>query len=214
LQTQEAVVIQKFTDHARKAMALANEEAMRFGHELIHTEDILLGIIKGDQNVGVNVLKNLDVDVDAIRAEVERRLAENLPPTAHATKLLELAMEEARHLGHNYIGIEHLLLAILDDTRSIAAQVLGSVNVTAERARREIMNLFGMFETADLDQLASPAAWEQQPPGERCRCAIGAAMLALEYAHNFATVQDKPELAEQLRSHIERLRGIQSSLEF
>ena len=111
-------MFERFTDRARKVMALANQEAQRFNHEYIGTEHILLGLVKEGSGVGANVLKNLDVDLQKVRLEVEKLVKSGpdmvtmgkLPQTPRAKKVIEYAIEEARNLNHNYVGTEHLLL--------------------------------------------------------------------------------------------------------
>src|SRR5881227_4089918 len=112
---------ERFTDRARKVMQLANQEAQRFNHEYIGTEHILLGLVKEGSGVAANVLKNLDIDLKKIRLEVEKLVKAGpsmvtmgqLPFTPRAKKVLELSVEEASNLGHNYIGTEHLLLGLI-----------------------------------------------------------------------------------------------------
>ena len=114
-------MFERFTDRARKVMALANQEAQRFNHEYIGTEHILLGLVKEGSGVGANVLKNLDVDLRKVRLEVEKLVKSGpdmvtmgkLPQTPRAKKVIEYAIEEARNLNHNYVGTEHLLLGLL-----------------------------------------------------------------------------------------------------
>ena len=114
-------MFERFTDRARKVMALANQEAQRFNHEYIGTEHILLGLVKEGSGVGANVLKNLDVDLRKVRLEVEKLVHSGpdmvtmgkLPQTPRAKKVIEYAIEEARNLNHNYVGTEHLLLGLL-----------------------------------------------------------------------------------------------------
>src|ERR1700737_979143 len=111
----------QFTVRARKVMQLANQEALRLNHEHIGTEHILLGLIGEGTGVGANILKNLDIDLQKVRRQVElivRRgphpIAEaRLHSTPRAKKVLECAIDEARALGHNYLGTEHLLLGLL-----------------------------------------------------------------------------------------------------
>ena len=125
-------MFERFTDRARKVMALANQEAQRFNHEYIGTEHILLGLVKEGSGVGANVLKNLDVDLRKVRLEVEKLVKSGpdmvtmgkLPQTPRAKKVIEYAIEEARNLNHNYVGTEHLLLGLLREHDGVAAQVL------------------------------------------------------------------------------------------
>src|SRR5437660_7507015 len=112
---------ERFTDRARKVMHLANQEAQRLQHEYIGTEHILLGLIQEGSGVAANVLKNLDVDLRKVRAEVEKlvqcspevAVPGKRPQTPRAKKVIEYAIEEAHKLNHNYVGTEHLLLGLL-----------------------------------------------------------------------------------------------------
>src|SRR5579862_3421938 len=142
---------ERFTDRARKVMALANQEAQRFNHEYIGTEHILLGLVKEGSGVGANVLKNLDVDLRKVRLEVEKLVKSGpdmvtmgkLPQTPRAKKVIEYAIEEARNLNHNYVGTEHLLLGLLREQEGVAAQVLMNLNLKLEEVREEVLNLLG-----------------------------------------------------------------------
>src|SRR5947209_6709201 len=123
---------ERFTDRARKVMQLANQEAQRFNHEYIGTANILLGLSAEGTGVAWYVLKNFDVDLSKIRKEVEELVqvgpdmvcVDKLPFTPRAKKVAEYAIEEARSLDHNYVGTEHLLLGVLRDQESVAAQIL------------------------------------------------------------------------------------------
>jgi ATP-dependent Clp protease ATP-binding subunit ClpC len=132
-------------------MALAREEARRFNHEYIGTEHILLGLVKEGSGVAANVLQNLDIELKKIRLEVEKIVQSGsdlvsvgqLPFTPRVKKVLEYAMEEARALGHNYIGTEHLLLGLLREQEGVAAQVLLNLGVKLEDVREEVIGLLG-----------------------------------------------------------------------
>ena len=144
-------MFERFTDRARKVMALANQEAQRFNHEYIGTEHILLGLVKEGCGVGANVLKNLDVDLRKVRLEVEKLVKSGpdmvtmgkLPQTPRAKKVIEYAIEEARNLNHNYVGTEHLLLGLLREHDGVAAQVLMNLGLKLEEVREEVLNLLG-----------------------------------------------------------------------
>ena len=144
-------MFERFTDRARKVMALANQEAQRFNHEFIGTEHILLGLVKEGSGVGATVLKNLDVDIKKLRLEVEKMVKSGpdmvtmgkLPQTPRAKKVIEYAVEEARSLNHNYVGTEHILLGLLRETEGIAAQVLMHLGLKLEDVRQEVLNLLG-----------------------------------------------------------------------
>jgi ATP-dependent Clp protease ATP-binding subunit ClpC len=144
-------MFERFTDRARKVMALANQEAQRFNHEYIGTEHILLGLVKEGSGVGANVLRNLDVDLRKVRLEVEKLVKAGpemvtmgkLPQTPRAKKVIEYAIEEARNLNHNYVGTEHLLLGLLREHDGVAAQVLRNLGLKLEQVREEVLNLLG-----------------------------------------------------------------------
>ncbi|MBN2020988.1 MAG: ATP-dependent Clp protease ATP-binding subunit [Sedimentisphaerales bacterium] len=163
-------MFERFTDRARKVMALANQEAQRFNHEYIGTEHILLGLVKEGSGVGATVLKNLDVDIKKLRLEVEKLVKSGpdmvtmgkLPHTPRAKKVIEFAIEEARSLNHNYVGTEHLLLGLLRESEGIAAQVMMNLGLRLEDVRQEVLNLLGAGvdtnEPAGLDmKIGGPA---------------------------------------------------------
>ncbi len=160
-------MFERFTDRARKVMALANQEAQRFNHEYIGTEHILLGLVKEGSGVGANVLKNLDVDLRKVRLEVEKLVKSGpdmvsygrLPQTPRAKKVIEFAIEEARNLNHNYVGTEHLLLGLLREHDGVAAQVLMNLGLKLDEVREEVLNLLG----------AGVGSEEEQQPQERQR---------------------------------------------
>jgi ATP-dependent Clp protease ATP-binding subunit ClpC len=144
-------MFERFTDRARKVMALANQEAQRFNHEYIGTEHVLLGLVKEGSGVGATVLKNLEVDIKKLRLEVEKLVKSGpdmvtmgkLPQTPRAKKVIEYAIEEARSLNHNYVGTEHILLGLLRESEGIAAQVLMNLGLKLEDVRQEVLNLLG-----------------------------------------------------------------------
>jgi ATP-dependent Clp protease ATP-binding subunit ClpC len=161
-------MFERFTDRARKVMALANQEAQRFNHDVIGTEHILLGLVKEGSGVGATVLKNFDVDIKKLRLEVEKHVKSGpdmvtmgkLPQSPRAKKVIEYAIEEARALNHNYVGTEHILLGLLRESEGIAAQVLLSLGLKLEEVRQEILNLLGAGvdgSPANLDMKIGPA---------------------------------------------------------
>jgi len=141
----------RFTDRARKVMGLAKAEAQRLNHEYIGTEHILLGLVQEGSGVAANVLKQMNIDLKRIRNEIEKIVKGsptmvtqgNLPFTPRAKKVLELAVEEASNLGHNYIGTEHLLLGLIKENEGIAARVLLNLGVKLEEVREEILEFLG-----------------------------------------------------------------------
>jgi len=142
----------RFTDRARRVMRLANKEAHRFSQEYISTEHVLLGLVEEGSGVGANVLKNLDIDLHKIRPEVEKIVQSGpdmvtwgkmLPMTAQAKGVIKYSIEEARNLGHNYVGTEHLLLGLFHDEECVAAQVLRNLGFEVQQAREGVMHLLG-----------------------------------------------------------------------
>ena len=149
----------RFTDRAKKVMNLARQEAQRFNHEYLGTEHILLGLVQEGSGVAANVLRNMQVDLAKIRTEVEKLVKTGpsmvtmgqLPFTPRAKKVLELSMEEAGNLGHNYIGTEHLLLGLIKENEGIAAKVLTNLGVKLEDVREEVLEFLGAEPGEDDD---------------------------------------------------------------
>jgi len=141
----------RFTERARKVIILAKEEARRFNHDYIGTEHILLGLIREGEGVAAAVLQKLEVSLENIRLEIEKlvqpgpttQIIGDIPFTPRAKKALELAAEEARSLGHNYIGTEHLLLGLIREGEGIASQVLLNLGLDLNSVRNEVMGLLG-----------------------------------------------------------------------
>ena len=164
-------MFERFTDRARKVMALANQEAQRFNHEYIGTEHILLGLVKEGSGVGANVLKNLDVDIKKLRLEIEKLVKSGpdmvtmgkLPQTPRAKKVIEYAIEEARSLNHNYVGTEHILLGLLRETEGIAAQVMMNLGLKLEDVRQEVLNLLGAGVEDNASSYQPPMGMKMNP---------------------------------------------------
>jgi ATP-dependent Clp protease ATP-binding subunit ClpC len=150
----------RFTDRAKKVMNLARQEAQRFNHEYLGTEHVLLGLVQEGSGVAANVLKNMGIDLNKIRSEVEKIVKSGpstvtmgqLPFTPRAKKVLELSMEEASNLGHNYIGTEHLLLGLIKENEGIAAQVLLNLGIKLEEVRDEVMEFLGADSNDDEEE--------------------------------------------------------------
>ena len=142
----------RFTDRARKVMRLADEEARRLRHEYLGTEHILLGLGKEGSGVAANVLINLGVDLQKTRIEVENIIhvgpecitGRKLPQTPRAKRLLQFAMEEARWLAHNFVGTEHLLLAVVRVPEGVAGHVLRNHDLELSQVRKETRDLLGV----------------------------------------------------------------------
>jgi ATP-dependent Clp protease ATP-binding subunit ClpA len=140
----------KFTDRARKAMTLAQDEAQRFNHNYIGTEHLLLGLLREGEGVAARVLENLGADLAKIRTATEfiigrgdRPVSGEVGLTPRGRRTIELAIDEARRLGHNYIGTEHLLLGLVREGEGIAAGVLESVGINLDKVRQETIRVLG-----------------------------------------------------------------------
>ncbi|QDU83666.1 ClpA/B family protein [Planctomycetes bacterium Pla163] len=153
----------RFTDRAKKVMNLARQEAQRFNHEYLGTEHILLGLVQEGSGVAANVLRQMSIDLSKIRSEVEKLVKTGpsmvtmgqLPFTPRAKKVLELSMEEASNLGHNYIGTEHLLLGLIKENEGIAAKVLTNLGVKLEDVREEVLEFLGADATEEDEEDSS-----------------------------------------------------------
>ena len=142
-------MFERFTEHARHVMALANREALQFGHDHVSTEHLLWGLAKEVNGVAAAVLEHFNVDLKPLRQEVETLLAnephveavEALPQSQAAKDAVAYAIEEARGLHHNYIGTEHLLLGLMRDSEMISAQVLVNLGLQLDTLRDEVRKL-------------------------------------------------------------------------
>jgi ATP-dependent Clp protease ATP-binding subunit ClpA len=145
---REATLFTRFTDRARKVMQLANQEAQRLDHEHLGTEHLLLGLVKEGSGVAAAVLKDLGIDLQALRLEVEKLVRSRpdqvtmgrLPQTPRAKKAVEHAIAEARNLGHNYVGTEHLLLGLLREGDGAGAEVLRRLGLHQEGLRAVVLD--------------------------------------------------------------------------
>ncbi|MDN3509167.1 MAG: ATP-dependent Clp protease ATP-binding subunit [Candidatus Neptunochlamydia sp.] len=143
----------KFTNRAKQVIKLAKKEAQRLNHNYLGTEHILLGLIKLGQGIAVNVLRNLNVDYDTVLAEVERlvgfgpeiQVYGDPALTGKVKNVFEYANEEAAALNHNYVGTEHLLLALLRQTDGVATQMLENLNINLKEVRKEVLKELETF---------------------------------------------------------------------
>ena len=143
----------KFTNRTKQVIKLAKKEAQRLNHNYLGTEHVLLGLLKLGQGVAVNVLRNLNIDFDTVRGEVEKligygpeiQLYGDPALTGKVKKVFELSNEEATNLNHNYTGTEHLLLGLLRQTDGIATQILENLNVNLKEVRDEVLKELETF---------------------------------------------------------------------
>ena len=142
----------RFTERAQKVLALSQEEAIRLGHNNIGTEHILLGLIKEGEGIAAKALLALDLEKSKIQEEVEGLIgvgekgSKTIHYTPRAKKVIELSMDEARKLGHTYVGTEHVLLGLIREGEGIAARVLNNLDVSLNRARQQVLQLLGSNE--------------------------------------------------------------------
>jgi ATP-dependent Clp protease ATP-binding subunit ClpC len=143
-------MFERFTEKAIKVIMLAQEEARRLGHNFVGTEQILLGLIGEGTGIAAKVLKSMGVNLKEARVEVEKIIgrgsgfvAVEIPFTPRAKRVLELSLEEARQLGHNYIGTEHLLLGLLREGEGVAARVLENLGADPSNIRTQVIRMVG-----------------------------------------------------------------------
>ncbi|KKB34838.1 ATP-dependent protease ATP-binding subunit ClpC [Bacillus thermotolerans] len=143
----------RFTERAQKVLALAQEEALRLGHSNIGTEHILLGLVREGEGIAAKALYGLGLSSEKIQEEVENLIGrgEGTTQTVHYTprakKVTELSMDEARKLGHSYVGTEHILLGLIREGEGVAARVLSNLGISLNKARQQVLQLLGNNET-------------------------------------------------------------------
>ncbi|PTQ51283.1 MAG: ATP-dependent Clp protease [Brockia lithotrophica] len=150
----DSMMFGRFTERAQRVLALAQDEAIRLGHSSIGTEHILLGLIREGEGIAARVLKNMGLSLEQIREEVEGLVGRGTErPTSttytpRAKKVIELAFDEARKLGHTYVGTEHILLGLIREGEGVAARVLANLGVSLTKARQQVLQLLGTTEFA------------------------------------------------------------------
>nr|3J3S_A Chain A, Negative regulator of genetic competence ClpC/MecB [Bacillus subtilis subsp. subtilis str. 168]3J3S_B Chain B, Negative regulator of genetic competence ClpC/MecB [Bacillus subtilis subsp. subtilis str. 168]3J3S_C Chain C, Negative regulator of genetic competence ClpC/MecB [Bacillus subtilis subsp. subtilis str. 168]3J3S_D Chain D, Negative regulator of genetic competence ClpC/MecB [Bacillus subtilis subsp. subtilis str. 168]3J3S_E Chain E, Negative regulator of genetic competence Cl len=143
----------RFTERAQKVLALAQEEALRLGHNNIGTEHILLGLVREGEGIAAKALQALGLGSEKIQKEVEsligrgQEMSQTIHYTPRAKKVIELSMDEARKLGHSYVGTEHILLGLIREGEGVAARVLNNLGVSLNKARQQVLQLLGSNET-------------------------------------------------------------------
>ncbi len=148
----------RFTERAQKVLALAQEEAVRLGHNNIGTEHILLGLIREGEGIAAKALLALGLGPEKIQKEVEALIgrghdaSQTIHYTPRAKKVIELSMDEARKLGHSYVGTEHILLGLIREGEGVAARVLNNLGVSLNKARQQVLQLLGSNESSSGHQ--------------------------------------------------------------
>ncbi|ADU28378.1 ATP-dependent protease ATP-binding subunit ClpC [Evansella cellulosilytica] len=154
----------RFTERAQKVLALAQEEAMRLGHNNIGTEHILLGLVREGEGIAAKALVALGLSPEKIQTEVENLIGKGeektkqIHYTPRAKKVIELSMDEARKLGHSYVGTEHILLGLIREGEGVAARVLNNVGVSLNKARQQVLQLLGSNESTNNQQQGASGA--------------------------------------------------------
>jgi ATP-dependent Clp protease ATP-binding subunit ClpA len=141
-------MFERFTDRARRVVVLAQEEARLLNHNYVGTEHLLLGLIHEAEGVAAKALESLGIRLEVVRAQVEQIVGQgqqaptgHIPFTPRAKKVLELSLREAKQLGHDYIGTEHILLGLLREGEGVAAHVLVKLGADLSRARGQVIGL-------------------------------------------------------------------------
>lgn len=144
----------RFTERAQKVLALSQEEAVRLGHGNIGTEHILLGLVREGEGIAAKALYGLGLGPEKIQKEVENLIgrgkdnSQTIHYTPRAKKVIELSMDEARKLGHSYVGTEHILLGLIREGEGVAARVLNNLGVSLNKARQQVLQLLGSNEAS------------------------------------------------------------------
>jgi hypothetical protein len=163
VQSEESM--SNFTPRAQKVLALSRKEAERFNHNFVGTEHLLLGLIALGQGTAVTVLRKMGLDLEIVRAEVEKqvgigpdeKMIGNIPFTPRVKKVVALANKERKALSHTYLGTEHILLGLLCEGDGVAARVLKNLGVDTEKTRDEILT------ELDPNRPPAPPATENPP---------------------------------------------------
>ena len=190
----------RFNDRAKRVLALAQDEAIRFNHNYIGTEHLLLGLVREGEGVAARVLDSLGVELSKLRTAVEFTIGRGdatsspgeitlAPPMK---KVVELAIDEARRLGHSHVGTEHLLLGIVRSSESTAAKVLGSLGVELEKVRHQVIATLGPHPGIGTGSSASAPYSNEQFAGPFDRFTDGAKRVlafaqdeAIRFNHNY-----------------------------
>jgi ATP-dependent Clp protease ATP-binding subunit ClpC len=154
-------MFERFTDRARRVVVLAQEEARLLNHNYIGTEHLLLGLIHEGEGVAATALTELGISLEAVRGQVEEIIGQGqsmptgrIPFTPRAKKVLELSLREAKQLGHNYIGTEHILLGLLHEGEGVGAQVLVKLGAGLDRVRQQVIQVLSGSAAAGMEAAA------------------------------------------------------------
>src|SRR6187431_1965103 len=185
----EDTLFERFTDRARRVVVLAQEEARLLNHNYIGTEHILLGLIHEGEGVAAKALESLSISLDGVREQVQEIIGQgqqapsgHIPFTPRAKKVLELSLRESLQLGHNYIGTEHILLALIAEGEGVASQMLTQQGLALSTVRTKVIQLLQGYvkqtaeASSDVDSVPLGAPSENLPK-------TGALQMAIVRAH-------------------------------
>lgn len=148
-------MFERFTDRARRAVVLAQEEARMLNHNYIGTEHILLGLIHEGEGVAAKSIESLGISLEDVRLKVKEVIGQgqvaptgHIPFTPRGKKVLELSLREALQLGHNYIGTEHILLGLIREGEGVAAQILIMLGLELTRVRQVVIQVLGGMKSS------------------------------------------------------------------
>ena len=204
----------KFTNRAKQVIKLAKKESQRLNHNYLGTEHVLLGLLKLGQGIAVNVLRTMNLSYDTIRTEIEKivgfgpemQVYGDPALTGKVKKVFEFANEEASNLNHNYVGTEHLLLALLRQTDGVAAQALENMGVDLKEIRKEILKELETFNL-QLPPMGSSSS-SSNPQGQKAQDKANEKTPALKaYGHDLTEMvrEDKMDPVIGRKKEIERL---------
>jgi ATP-dependent Clp protease ATP-binding subunit ClpC len=197
-------MFERFTDRARRVVALAQEEAKRLDHNYIGTEHILLGLIRERDGVAAKALESMDISLDVVRQQVEEIIGRGQqPPSGHipftprGKKVLELSLRESQQLGHNYIGTEHILLGLIREGDGVAPQVLVKLGADLNRVRQRVIQLLHGYPAEEPVSARSATGELRLPPAVQARLeAVEQRLAAVE--QRVSTGPDTSDLDKQI----------------
>jgi ATP-dependent Clp protease ATP-binding subunit ClpC len=194
-ETGGAGMFERFTDRARRVVVLAQDDARMLNHNYVGTEHILLGLIHEGEGVAAQALGSLGIGLEAVRQQVEEIIGQGqqapsgeIPFTPRAKKVLELSLREAKQLGHNYIGTEHILLGLIREGEGVAAQVLVRLGADLNRVRQQVIQLLHGYQGKE------PAAAGMGLPG---RAGRAERMLLSQLLDRVAAMESRLSAIEQ-----------------
>ena len=203
----------RFTERAQRVILIAQEEAKRLNHDYVGTEHLLLGLIALGEGVAAQVLANLGVDLRRVRSEIEKivgtgdnvMLLGEIPFTPRAKKVLELAVEEAQNMGHNYVGTEHLLLGLIREEEGVAARVLENLGIRLDVVREEVISLLGEGQPHAAQQQQSSGSSSKPKSKTPTLDEFGRDLTVLAKEKKTDPVIGRADEIERLRAKIEAM---------